>query len=70
MCFTDENNNFRDKKPPEAAGQGKGHIFHDGFPPEGAPLLKADICSNEVPLEAICPTQGLTFLYIRTYSDI
>ena len=70
MCFTDENNNFRDKKPPEAAGQRKGHIFHDGFPPEGAPLLKADICRNEVPLEGICPTQGLTFLYIRTYSDI
>ena len=28
MCFTDENNKFRDKFPPEAAGQRKGQVFH------------------------------------------
>ena len=36
-------NNFRDKFPPEAAGQRKGQVFHDGFPPEGAGRLKANI---------------------------
>ena len=65
-----KNNNFRDKFPPEAAGRRKGHIFHDGFPPEGAPLLKADVCRNEVPPEGICPTQGLTFPYIPTYTNM
>ena len=65
-----ENNNYRAKFPPEAAGQRKGRIFHDGFPPEGAHLLKADICRNEFPPEGICPTQGLTFPYIRTYTNM
>ena len=41
------NNNSRDKFPPEAAGQRKGRVFHDGFPPEGAHLLKADICRGK-----------------------
>ena len=49
MCFTHENNNFRDKFPPEAAGRRKGHIFHDGFPPEGAPLLKASAGTTHLP---------------------
>jgi len=65
-----KNDNFRDKFPPEAAGQRKGRVFHDGFPPEGAHLLKADICRNEVPPEGICQTQGLTFLYIHTYTNM
>ena len=57
------NNNVRDKFPPEAAGRRKGRIFHDGFTPEGAPLLKADICRNELPPEGICQTQGSPFIY-------
>ena len=64
------NINFRDKFPPEAAGQRKGRIFHEGFPPEGAHLLKADICRNEVPPEGICQTQDLTFLYTHTYTSM
>ena len=65
-----KNLDFRHKFPPEAAGQRKGPVFHDGFPPEGAHLLKADICRNEVPPGGICPTQGVHFPYIHTYTNM
>ena len=71
MCVLPmENNNFRDKFPPEAAGQREGRIFHDGFPPEGAHLLKANVCRDEFPPEGVHQHKGSTFSYIRTYNDI
>ena len=65
-----KNNNFRDKIPPEAAGQRKGQVFHDGFPPEGAGRLKANICRDDFVPEGARQSKGSTFRYVRTYVRI
>ncbi len=44
-----ENYNFREEFPPEAAGQQKGRICHEGFPPEGAHRLKANMYRDKFP---------------------
>ena len=65
-----ENNNFRDKFPPEAAGRRKGRIFDDGFPPEGAHLLKANVCRDKFPPEVARQSNGSSFSHIRPYTYV
>ena len=70
MCFTNGTQTIRHKFPLEAVGRRKGHIFDDGFPPEGAHLLKANVCRDKLSPEVARQSNGSSFSHIRPYTYV